>query len=53
MNKHHDHERDDARPLPGSALRTRALESLLIDKGLVNPETPDVLIDAFQTKIDG
>lgn len=32
-------------------LRVRALESLLVDKGLVNPETLDKLIDTFETKL--
>jgi nitrile hydratase subunit alpha len=32
-------------------LRVRALESLLVEKGLVNPETLDKLIDTFETKL--
>jgi nitrile hydratase len=32
-------------------LRTRALESLLVDKGLVDPAALDVLIETYETKI--
>jgi nitrile hydratase len=32
-------------------LRTRALESLLVEKGLVDPAALDVLIDRYETKI--
>src|SRR5690349_582682 len=49
MNEHHEH--DHGRPLSGPALRVKALESLLVDKGLVNRETLDVLIDTFETKV--
>ena len=33
------------------ALRVRALESLLVEKGLVDPATLDALIDAYENKI--
>ena len=33
------------------ALRVRALESLLVEKGLVDPATLDVLIDTYENKI--
>ncbi|MDQ2966298.1 MAG: nitrile hydratase subunit alpha [Chloroflexota bacterium] len=32
-------------------LRVRALESLLVDKGLVDPAALDVLIDTYETKV--
>jgi nitrile hydratase subunit alpha len=53
MNHHHEHEHtsEHERPLSGPALRVKALESLLLDKGLVNRETLDVLIDTFETKV--
>ena len=54
---HHDHHRDpdhgrthDA-PLSEVELRVRALESLLVEKGLVDPAALDVLIDTYQTKV--
>jgi len=39
MSDHHDdeHVREHDRPLSGPALRTKALESLLVEKGLVDP----------------
>ncbi len=50
---HHDHDHlsEHERPLSGPALRVKALESLLIEKGLVDPKTLDGIIDTFETKI--
>jgi nitrile hydratase len=42
--------RHDA-PLSDIELRVRALESLLVEKGLVDPAALDVLIDTYETKI--
>jgi len=39
------------RPLSGPALRVKALESLLVEKGLVDPKTLDELIDTYETKV--
>ncbi len=39
-------------PLPSdTALRVKALESLLIEKGLVDPAALDVLIDTYENKV--
>jgi nitrile hydratase len=38
-------------PLSEVQLRVRALESLLVDKGLVDPAALDILIDTYETKI--
>ncbi len=38
-------------PLTDTQLRVRALESLLVDKGLVDPAALDVLIDTYETKV--
>jgi nitrile hydratase len=46
---HHDDEHD--RPLSGPALRVKALESLLTEKGLVDPRALDELIDTYETKV--
>jgi nitrile hydratase subunit alpha len=51
----HDHD-DDAdhphgAPLSGPALRVKALESLLTEKGLVDPAALDKLIDTYETKV--
>ena len=37
--------------LPPIALRVRALESLLIEKGYVDPAALDILIDTYETRI--
>jgi len=52
----HDHEHDDrpgphGAPLTDVQLRVRALESLLVDKGLVDPKALDTLIDTYETKV--
>ncbi|TMG73330.1 MAG: nitrile hydratase subunit alpha [Betaproteobacteria bacterium] len=53
MSDHHDdeHAREHDRPLSGPALRAKALESLLVEKGLVDPKTLDELIDTYETKV--
>ncbi len=44
-----DHDHTD--PPSDEALRVKALESLLVDKGLINPETVDAIIDQFEQHI--
>jgi nitrile hydratase len=46
---HHDHE--EGSELSPLALRVKALESLLVEKGYVDPKALDVLIDTYETKI--
>jgi nitrile hydratase len=51
---HHDHDErpgPHGSPLTDVQLRVRALESLLVEKGLVDPAALDVLIDTYETKI--
>ena len=55
---HHHHDEDDVQehrehgaPLTDVELRVRALESLLVDKGLVEPAALDALIDTYETKV--
>ena len=55
---HHHHHDDDVQehrehgaPLTDVELRVRALESLLVDKGLVDPAALDALIDTYETKV--
>ncbi len=52
---HHDHDHDHLseheRPLSGPALRVKALESLLTEKGLVDPQALDTIIETFETKV--
>lgn len=53
MSDHHLHHHgsEHERPLSGPALRVKALESLLVEKGLVDPKTLDAIIDTFETKV--
>jgi len=50
---HHDHARDHAHSdVPSDpALRTRTLESLLTEKGLVDPAAIDAWVEAYEKKI--
>jgi nitrile hydratase len=51
---HHDHDDDDAEhepPLTETQLRVRALETLLTEKGLVDPRALDELIETYETRI--
>jgi nitrile hydratase subunit alpha len=52
-HEHHSHEppQHAQRALSPMELRVRALETLLTEKGYVDPAALDVLIDAYQTKI--
>ena len=49
---HHDHDHDDeGSELSPIALRVRALESLLVEKGYVDPKALDVMIETYETRI--
>ena len=48
---HHDHDHDHTEPPSELVLRVKALESLLVEKGLVDPAAIDVLVEAYETKI--
>jgi nitrile hydratase subunit alpha len=48
---HHDHAQDHTDPPSEVALRVRALESLLVEKGLVDPAAIDALIDTYENRI--
>ena len=43
--------KDFTEPPPDPALRVKVLESLLVEKGLVNSESLDLLIDTYEHKI--
>ena len=49
--QHHHHPHDHTEPPADVVLRVKALESLLIEKGLVDPAAIDALIDAYETNI--
>ena len=46
----HDHD-DHTEPPSETALRVKALESLLVEKGLVERPALDTLVDAYETKV--
>jgi nitrile hydratase len=46
-----EHVREHDKPLSGPALRVKALESLLVEKGLVDPKVLDAVIDLYETKV--
>jgi nitrile hydratase len=48
---HHHHDHDHTEPPADAELRVKALESLLVEKGLVDPAALDLLIDTYETKI--
>src|SRR3989442_15821106 len=49
----HDHEQQhDHQVVPSElALRVKALESVLVEKGLVDSAALDAIVDAYETKI--
>ena len=51
MSEHHEQPDEPGAPLSDLQLRVKALESLLVDKGLVDPAALDVLIDTYETKV--
>ena len=48
---HHDHDHDHAVLPPEPALRVKALETLLTEKGLIDPAALDEIIDTYQNRI--
>ena len=50
---HHGHQHDHAEGshFSDTELRVKALESLLVDKALVDPQALDALIDTYETKV--
>ena len=52
MSDHeHDHKHGHNAPLSDIALRVKALESLLTEKGLVDPAALDAIVEAYEKKI--
>jgi nitrile hydratase len=49
---HHGHEHDHGQDAPSDmALRVKALESLLVEKGLVDPAALDAIVEHFEHKV--
>ncbi|HBR1870780.1 TPA: nitrile hydratase subunit alpha [Klebsiella variicola] len=51
MSHQHDHDHDHTEPPADIELRVRALESLLQEKGLIDPAALDELIDTYEHKV--
>ena len=49
--EHHDHEHDHNAPESGPALRVKALERVLVEKGLVDPARLDQMVDTYEHKL--
>jgi nitrile hydratase subunit alpha len=47
----HDHEHEEGSALSPIALRVKALESLLVEKGYVDPAALDAVVETYETKI--
>lgn len=47
----HEHGHDHTEPPSDVALKVKALESLLVEKGLVNPAALDAIIETYETKV--
>src|SRR5246127_740109 len=47
----HDHDHDHDNHLSETVLRVKALETLLVAKGLVDPAALDAMVDAYENKI--
>jgi nitrile hydratase len=52
MNEHpRDHRHDDHSDLSDIELRVRALESILVEKGYVDPAAIDALVETYETRV--
>lgn len=51
MSHHHDHDHEHQAVPSDPALRVKALESLLAEKGLIDQAALDALIDTFENKV--
>ena len=47
----HGHEHDHGSELSDTQLRVRALETILVEKGYVDPAALDAIVEAYETKI--
>ncbi len=47
----HDHHHHHNRPPSDTALRVKAIESLLTEKGLIVPEALDLIVETYETKV--
>lgn len=50
-HSHHNHDHDHGSELSETALRVRALETILTEKGYVDPAALDALVEIYETKV--
>ena len=50
-HEHHDHDHGDHSELDATELRVRALQSLLAEKGYIDPAALDAIVDTYQTRV--
>src|SRR5215216_1006019 len=50
-HEHHDHHHEHGSELSETQLRVRALETILTEKGYVDPAALDAIIEAYETRI--
>src|SRR3954464_8843098 len=48
---HHDHDHDHGSELSETQRRVRALETILVQKGYVDPAALDELVETYETKV--
>ena len=48
---HHDHDHEHGSELSETQLRVRALETVLTEKGYIDPAALDAIVEAYETKI--
>jgi nitrile hydratase subunit alpha len=51
MGHDHDHDHDHGSELSETQRRVRALESILVEKGCVDPAALDELVETYETKV--
>jgi len=47
----HDHDHDHGSELSEMQVRVRALETVLAEKGYIDPAALDLIVEAYETKI--
>ena len=47
----HDHDHEHGSELSETQLRVRALETVLTEKGYIDPAALDAIIEAYETKV--
>jgi nitrile hydratase len=48
---HHDHDEDHDNDLDPMTARVRALETILVGKGLIDPKAIDAIVDVYENKV--